>query len=192
MRHYGYRQRTRKSTFKESTLHVPSTISGTVAANNAALIVIQSPSIDAGGSASDNIEASDRDRTVNVGHSLGKVFVNLAIRATTGTGIISIGVMRVERATAVPAIGVGNVPSLAEIAGQGMQQAQRMQNPGRVVRYLNMAYTAEFSRIIKFSFVPAKYKMAKVRPGDYFIMQVFNKGPTGVTYDYEARFKELS
>ncbi len=176
---------------RASTVHVPSTISGSITTNSGTLVVIQSPSLDSGASASSNIEASDRDRTVNVGNDMGRCTINLTIRGTTGTGILNIGIMRVERSTAVPIAGTGVVPSLTEIGSQGMQQAQRTHNSGKVVIFDNMAYTAEITRTKIIRFSPKKYRLSKVRAGDYWIMQLYNKGPTGITYDFEARYREF-
>ncbi len=102
-------------------IHVPASMAATLAANSVQLFVIESPSIFAAGSASSNIEAQDKDRTVNVGHHIGRLNIDTSIRATTNSGIIEYCVFKVERADATPAIGVHPVPSVSEVNTQGIQ-----------------------------------------------------------------------
>ncbi len=171
-------------------IHVPSTMGGTISANATALFVIVNPSIFAGGNASDNIEAQDKDRTVNVGHHIGTLNISVGIRATTNSGLVEYGLVQVERALATPALGNNNLPTSAEINTQGMQQATRMENPGRVFHWSQRAYTIEQTVIQQVKVSPAKYKRSKCKAGDHWILLVHNRGAAQFTIDMQARYKE--
>ncbi len=173
-----------------TVIHVPSTMQGTITNAVSNVLVIVSPSIFAAGSASSNIEAQDKDRTVNVGHHVGRLNIDLSIRDTTADGVIEFCVYKVERADSTPALGTHPVPSTAEILAQGMQQACRMANPGKVFHYSKRAYTVENTYTHKIVVSPAKYKLSKLKAGDHWILQVFNRGSATVTFDFEARYKE--
>ncbi len=154
------------------------------------VVVIASPSIFAAGSASSNIEAQDKDRTVNVGHHVGTFNIDLAIRNTSGDGVLEYCVLKVERADATPVLGTHPIPSQSEINTQGMQQAARLANPGKVFYFGKRAYTIEQSSVIKFRMSPAKYKLSKMKAGDHWILLLNNRGPQTMTFDYECRYKE--
>jgi len=173
-----------------SVIHVPSSMAGTIGANSAVLVVIESPSIFAAGSASSNIEAQDKDRTVNVGHHIGRLNLDISIRNTTGDGVVEFLVEKVERNDTTPVLGTHPVPSIAEINSQGMQQATRMANPGKVFHYSKRAYTIEQTFVHRIIVSPAKYKLSKCKAGDHWILLLFNRGPLQVNFDFEARYKE--
>ncbi len=173
-----------------SVIHVPSTMAGTLALNIGVVLVIESPSIFAAGSASSNIEAQDKDRTVNVGHHMGTVTIDMNIRNTAGDGVAEFCVFKVERAASTPALGTHPIPSSAEIASQGMQQACRMANPGKVFHYSARAYSIENTVVHKIRVSPAKFRLSKIKAGDHWIMMLFNRGPQTFTYDFQCRYKE--
>ncbi len=165
-------------------------MSSSLGTNGETLFIIESPSILAGGSASDNIEAQDKDRTVNVGHHLGTLFVDTTIRSTTGDGVIEYCLFKVERSAITPVIGTHPVPSGAEITSQGLQQACRLANPGKVFHYSKVVYSIEAPKTHKIKVSPAKFKLSKVKAGDHWVLLVHNRGPTTVTFDFECRYKE--
>ncbi len=171
-------------------IHVPSTIGGSITANGTNLFVIVSPSIFAGGSASSNIEAQDKDRTVNVGHHIGTLNMSIGIQDTTNSGVIECGVMQCERATSTPSLGNNNLPTAAEIAAQGMQQATRMENPGRVFHWSQIAYTIEQTIVKNIKVSPAKFRRSKCKAGDHWILLVHNRGGANVNIDMQSRYKE--
>ncbi len=165
-------------------------MAGTLAANTSKVFVIESPSIFAAGSASSNIEAQDKDRTVNVGHHMGGITIDFAIRNLTNDGVYEFCIYKVERAATTPVLGTHPVPSTADIVSQGMQQACRMANPGKVFHFSKRAYTIETDIVHKIRVSPAKFRLSKVKAGDHWILQVFNRGPAIVTDDFECRYKE--
>ncbi len=187
------RGRGRKRSFRprgNTVIHVPSTIAGSLASSIGVVIVIASPSILAGGSASDNIEAQDKDRTVNVGHHIGRLNLDISIRNTAGDGVMEFCVFKVERSAITPVLGTFPIPSTAEIVAQGMQQVCRLENPGKVFHYSKRPYTIEQTIVHKIIVSPAKYRLSKFKAGDHWILMIFNRGPQAITFDYEGRFKE--
>ncbi len=190
MRHFGYRKRTRRRPQGNVVIHVPSTIAGVIGGGVETLFVIQSPSIDAGGSASANIEAQDKDRTGNVGHHVGIVIIDFTTRITVADGALEYCVIHVERNDTVPAIGTHPIPSATEIATQGLQQACRLASPGRVVHFSVRAYSADNTMTHKITFRPSKYKASKIKAGDYWVLIVHNRGTSNVTNDFQCRWKE--
>ncbi len=184
------RRRSRRRITGNTVIHVPSTIATSLANGTSFVTIVASPSINAAGSASSNIEAQDKDRTVNVGHHVGRLNLDLNIRNTIGDGVVEFCVYKVERQATTPTIGNHPIPSSAEINTQGIQQACRLANPGKVFHYSKKPYSVENTQIHKIIVSPAKYKLSKMKAGDYWILQVFNRGPSAVTIDYEGRFKE--
>ncbi len=183
-------RRTRKP-LGQVTVHVPSTMESVITLDTATIFYAQVPSLLAGGSASSNIEASDRDRTVNVGNSIiGKITFNFSTRGAIGNGTYDFIVFRVERSFVTPVIGTDPVPSNSEMLTQGSQQAFRMNMPGRVLSFTTRSYAAEqpINHTIRVN--PAKYKMAKVRPGDHIGLCVFNRGSADATVSVQMRYKE--
>ncbi len=173
-----------------SVIHVPSTMDGTLAVGGETLFIIVSPSIFAAGSASTNIEAQDKDRTVNVGHHLGTLNLDFSLRSPTQNGVIEFCVFKVERADTTPMIGVHPVPTGAQVASQGMQQACRLANPGKVFHYSKRVYTVESNIVHKIRVSPAKFRLSKLKAGDHWCVYVHNRGSGGLTIDFEARYKE--
>ncbi len=191
MPRYGYRKRSRpRRKLGNSVIHVPSTIGGTISGGAETLFIIESPSIFAAGSASSNIEAQDKDRTVNVGHHIGTLNIDTTIRITTSDGVVEYCVFKVERSDATPAIGTHPVPSGADVAGAGLQQACRLANPGKVFHYSKVVYSAEHPRTHKIKVSPAKFGLSKVKAGDHWCLYVHNRSTAVITFDFECRYKE--
>ncbi len=188
-RHYMVRRRPRRK-LGNSVIHVPATINGTIATSAMTLFVIESPSIFAAGSASSNIEAQDKDRTVNVGHHLGRFTIDMSIRNTTNQGLAEFCVLKVERADATPAIGTHPIPSASEVNTQGMQQACRLANPGKVFHTSMRTWTPEHNITHKIIVSPAKFKLSKVKAGDHWVLLVFNRSNATYTIDFQCRYKE--
>ena len=189
MRHYG-RKRRRFLGTGNTVMHVPSTMAGVIAGNAETLFVLVSPSILAGGSATTNIEAQDKDRTVNVGHHVGTFNIDTTIRGSSGNGVVEYCVFKAERQTVVPLIGVDPIPSGADITAQGLQQACRLMLPGKVFHFSKTTYTLELNKTHRVKVSPAKFKLSKLKAGDHWLMLVHNRGGTAITFDFEARYKE--
>jgi len=190
MRRYSRRYRRQRRQLGNSVIHVPSTIGSTPGANTSVVFIITSPSILAGESATTGIDDQDKDRTTQVGHHIGILNIDISVRNTTGDGVVEFCVYKVERAATVPALGVHPVPSTAEVLASGMQQECRLQNPGKVFHYSKRTYSIEQPFNHKIKVWPAKYKLSKIKAGDHWILQVFNRGGTAVALDFEGRYKE--
>ncbi len=194
MRHYGFGRRTRRRTSKprgQVTIHVPSTMEQTTAIDTGSIVYAQVPSLLAGGSASANIEASDRDRTVNVGNSIvGSITFNFSTRFAPNAGTIDFCVFRVERSFITPVIGTDPIPSSAEMLTQGVQQAMRMNLPGRIIHFSTRSYAVEQPITHTIRVNPAKFRMAKVRPGDHIGIMIFNRGSGALIWSMQMRYKE--
>ncbi len=190
---YRARWRGRKRRRRPSgnvVIHVPSTMAGTIAGTAETLFVIQSPSIFAGGSASSNIEAQDKDRTANVGHHMGQCEIDFTTRTTVADGAMEYCILHVERNDTTPAIGTHPIPSAADIGTQGLQQACRLSSPGRVVHFSVRAYSIENTMTHHIKFRPSKFKASKVKAGDHWVLIVHNRGANIVTVDFQCRWKE--
>ncbi len=161
-----------------------------LAINTLAAIVLVSPSILAGANATTNIEAQDKDRTANVGHHIGTFTVDMGIRETPATGMVEFCLLKIERAVVTPLIGVGNIPTTAEVLTQGLQQASRLLNPGKVFHYSKRAYSDNTTIAHKIRVSPAKFRLSKLKAGDHWMLLMFNRGAGAVTFDFEARYKE--
>ncbi len=162
-----------------------------IAVDTAILFFAVNPSILSGGSATTNIEGSDRDRTVEVGHSVkGSIIFNFSTRGAVGNGTYDFIVFRVERSFITPVIGTDPIPSDAEMLAQGSQQAYRMNMPGRVLHFSTRSYAAEQPIQHTIKVTPGKFRMAKVRPGDFIGLSIFNRGSGASTCSVQMRYKE--
>ncbi len=185
------RRRKRRRIHRGNTvIHVPASIASAPAANVSFVILIAQPSIAAGGSASDNIEAQDKDRTVNVGHHIGQITIDISVRNPTASGILECCIFKTERLAATPTLGNFPIPSSSEVNTQGMQQACRLNNPGKVFHFSQRAYTTEQPITHHMVVSPAKYRLSKYKAGDNWILLVHNRGTAQITVDTQMRYKE--
>ncbi len=122
---------------------------------------------------------------------MGTITIDCNIRTTLRDGIFEFCVFKVERAAATPVVGTHPIPSSAEVLAQGMQQACRLANPGKVFHYSKVAYTIETNRTHKIIVSPAKFRLSKMKAGDHWCLLVNNRAAgDAVTFDFEARYKE--
>ncbi len=121
---------------------------------------------------------------------MGRVNIDIGIRLTLSDGLLEFAVFKVERADSTPSIGTHPVPSAAEINSQGMQQAVRMANPGKTYHFSQRTYSIENTVTHKIIVSPAKFRASKWKAGDHLMLMIFNRGPSTLTYDMQARYKE--
>ncbi len=183
------RKRRRRIT-GNTVIHIPAVMGGSLAANTSLVIVLASPSLFAGQSASSNIEAQDKDRTVNLGHHVGTFNLDLTLRTAGTSGVMEYCIYKVERAASTPVLGTHPVPSTAEVLSAGLQQECRLQNPGKVFHYSKKAYALDLATTHKIKVSPAKFRLSKMKAGDHWILQLFNRGAQAITHDFECRYKE--
>lgn len=173
-------------------MHVPSTMEQAIALDVMGLVFAVNPSILTGGSATTNIEGSDRDRTVTVGNSVGSIQFDVSLRLITAPGTVEFIVFRAERFSVTPAVGTDPIPSSADVTSQGSQQAWRMAMPGRILHFSQISVTPETVRAVKIRVNPAKFRMAKVRPGDFIGIAIFNRSSGTLTFSVQMRYKEFT
>ncbi len=160
------------------------------AANISFVTIIASPSLFAGQSASNNIEAQDKDRTVNIGHHIGRLNLAITTRGTTSNGIVEYCVFKVERQDATPTLGNFPIPSSSEVATQGLQQACRLQNPGKVFHFSQTAFATHQTTVKNIVVSPAKYRLSKFKAGDHWILMIHNRSAIAINIDVQMRYKE--
>lgn len=175
---------------KSSSTHVPATIGTVPGANIATIILAAVPSQVAGVAATTDVEARDRDRTCAIGSHVNSIVFDIALRGAPTTGYVEYAVFKLERQTAVPTLGVVSMPTSATITTIGLQQAMRTANPGRIVKFGQIPYTAETTRVARISANFKKYRLSSVRQGDYFGIVIYNRTGT-VTFDVQMRYKEI-
>ncbi len=173
-------------------MHVPSNIDASVLPNAQQLVFAVVPSIDAGASATDNIAGEDRDRTVDVGNSVDSINFACSVRSTSASGLIAYVCFKLERKLSVPVVAFDTIPSNASATAIGIQQAWRILNPGRVLKYGKIAYTLETTRVFNVQLSLAKFKMSKIRPGDYVGICFLNQGSASARLDTEMRYKSYT
>ncbi len=133
---------------------------------------------------------SNKQQEVTIGSQIGRTTFDIGVRLATQTGIIEYAVYKIERSTAIPAIGALNLPSAADINTGGMQCEMRSHNPGRIMDFGLLAYTAETTRTKKLIINWKKFNLATIRQGDFYGIVFFNRGGAAVTIDVYCRFKE--
>ncbi len=133
---------------------------------------------------------SNKQQECTIGSQLGRTTFDIGVRSASGSGILEYVVYKIERSTAVPAIGALNLPSSAEISTGGMQCEMRNYNPGRILEFGLLAYTAETTRTKKMVINWKKFRMSTIRQGDFYGIVFFNRGTATVTVDLYCRFKE--
>lgn len=185
-------RRYRRSTPNRPRLqHSPSEMAGSIAGSTLATVrMLATPNSLAGSGAGTARSGADRDKEVDAGSRLGTVTVNLGIRGATASGSIEVGIVKYERQSSVPTVGVDPVPSTADVLSVGLQQALRMASPGWVMKFYNIAYTSETTRTKDFSINLKKFRKATWRDGDYLALLLFNRGTSTVTVDHQARYYE--
>lgn len=132
---------------------------------------------------------SNREQENTIGNEITRINYNITMRPSASSAI-SICVLKVERAAAVPVLGTG-LPTQARIVAVGLQTACREAQPGRVIHYSKLAAAPEQPVIKTIVAKFGKFKMSKIRTGDFYVLMVHNDSAGTLTTDFEARYKEL-
>ena len=173
--------------------HSPATIGSAPTANTGTLVLITAPNTNAGSSAtSARQDNQDRDRTVAVGHRVGKITINLAFRGIGVSGYSEVVVGCARRQQATPAKATAPFPSDATCASVGSQQAYRMDQPGWVYRFSQIPLTTETTTVKTITVSPSKFKADTIRDGDYWYCWVFNRTGGNITFDIQMRYYTYS
>ncbi len=133
---------------------------------------------------------SNKQQEVTIGSTLGRTTFDISIRNPANSGMIEYAVYKIERSTAVPAVGALNLPSSADVNTGGLQCEMRNHNPGRILEFGLIPYTVETTRMKKLVINWKKFRLATMRQGDFYGIVLFNRGPNTITIDVYCRFKE--
>ncbi len=133
---------------------------------------------------------SNKQQECAVGSSIGRTTFDIGIRTTTASGILEYAVYKIERSNAIPALGSATLPSSATINSNGLQCAMRSFQPGRILEFGLLAYTAQTTRTKKLIINWKKYRMSTIRQGDFYGIVFFNRGGGDLKVDVYCRFKE--
>ncbi len=115
--------------------------------------------------------------------------IDIAIRGIVASGVVEVVVLKAERQPAVPTLGTG-LPPQATITTDGLQKSARTYQPGRVIFFGQMATAPEQPRTMKIPAKWGKYKMAKIRQGDFYLVLINNRSGSTIIYDVQSRFRE--
>ncbi len=186
---YG-RSRRRISFIKNPIQHSPSLIGNAPAAGILTLHVFAHAGVLAGSGMGASRMEEDRLTEVANGRRLGRVTIDMGIIPGTGqAGFYEYALLKYERSNAVPIVGTDPVPSSADCVATGLQQAVRSLSPGYVIQFGLIPITEEtvFAKKIIANF--AKFKKAKVRDGDYYVILIYNRTGASGTYDLQFRYR---
>ncbi len=177
-------------------MHVPSTINQNMVANGNALFFAAVPGtyiVTGTPLTNDTFEDADRAQRVPLGCEIPSIIYDISIRDATDSSSVEYCLFKVERAHEVPTTNDGLLPSSNSILTEGLQAAMRKYQPGRVIKFGVISVAAEqpLHRSIKGNY--GKFKMAKVRTGDYYGIILFNRtGGTGtLSVDVQMRYNAL-
>ncbi len=134
--------------------------------------------------------AGDRDRDVNNGSHIGKVTFTLQAEPDVGAkGTMEYVVWRTERSQATPVLGT-QLPTSAESASQGIQQAYRQHLPGWVMKFGAFPVTAEQANVRTISVNPDKFIKHGWRDGDHLGLTLHNRTVGTINWSCQMRYKE--
>ncbi len=172
-------------------MHVPSSMANNVTSSASVVFFAAVPAnyaVTGTLLTSDTFENSDRQQNCPIGCEIPFIVYNVFTRAITSDGIVEYAIFKVERASSVPTTDNVLLPDNTTISTQGLQAAMRQYQPGRVLKYGALAVAAEQPRQISLGMSYSKFKMAKMRTGDYYGIILFNRNGAGVTLDIQARY----
>ncbi len=173
-------------------MHLPSSMGNNVADNTSIIFYAALPavySITGVGLTGDLFENVDRSQNNKIGDTIGTITHDIGFRDILSSGIVEIAVFKIERAHAVPTTDGVLLPTDATIITGGLQASVRQYQPGRVIHYRKTAIATEQPRTIKVLGNFGKFKMSKMRTGDYYGIILFNRTGSTITVDIEARYK---
>ncbi len=191
MRHFSRRGRGKRKIYGQPVQHSPS-LMGNAPLNNIGLLHVLARSGTLAGGSMTASRVGDENRTVDVdnGRSIGKMTVSVNFTTSGASiGYYEYAFIKYHRQTSVPAIGTDPVPTSADIVSDGLQRAVRNFTPGWVVHFGTVSSNTAFNRGIKLVINWAKFKMEKVRDGDFYCLVMFNRSDGTATYDIQTRYK---
>ncbi len=188
-----FRRRRRRSRKRitSSIMHVPSTMNNNVASLASITFFAAVPAnytITGSDLSNDTFEQADRLQLVPIGNTINSIIFNISIRDITLSGVIEYAIFKVERASETPTEASNLLPSNTEISTQGLQSGMRQYQPGRVIKYGQLAVAAEQPRTLSIKGNYAKFKMAKLRTGDHYGIMLYNRTSATAVIDIQCRY----
>lgn len=186
-----FRKRPRRRIMSSIT-HIPSSMGNGVAANTAMVfLAANAGALNITGTAATTAaySLSNREQENTVGGIIDTITFDISFNNAMSASVIEYAVFKIERASAVPALGTG-LPTSASILASGLQQALRIIQPGRVVKFgtLSIAPEQPATRHVVANF--KKYRMNRIRQGDWYGIIIFNGSANSATISVQARYKE--
>ena len=140
----------------------------------------------------DRFEQADRLQQVVIGNHIDTIIYNVDISDVTGSGIIEYAIFKIERAHVVPAFDGVLLPPQNTITTAGLQAAMRQYQPGRILKFGTVAVAAEQPRTFSVKGNYKKFKMSKLRTGDYYGIAIYNRTSAAATITIQARYQSYT
>jgi len=172
-------------------MHLPSSMNNTVGANQSVVLyacITANYNVIGTALSADTFENADRLQNTQLGANVDSIIYSVAGRDITGNGILEYAIFKIERADEVPDTTNQKLPTDIQITTQGLQQAIRQFQPGRITKYGQRAFAAEQPVAWSVKGAYKKFNFSKVRAGDYYGILVFNRSSATVTIDLQARY----
>ncbi len=161
------------------------------ATNISAVVFAVTPSVNAGGSITSNRLDTDRDRDVSNGEKIGRITYSLQFEpGTAAVGTIEYCCFRSERSQSTPALGT-ILPTSAENAAQGLQQAMRLNIPGWVMKFGIFPVSPETPMTRTVSVSPSRMGAPAIRDGDFMGIVLHNRTNGNVNFSVQMRYKSF-
>ncbi len=175
---------------KVSISHVPSTMDQTFGTNILSLIFSTVSTVVAGVSATTGRLDTDRDREVSNGELVGRTTYTIqAEPSTTAIGTVEWMIFKAERQATTPVVGTHPIPSSADVDGQGIQQAFRLNMSTWCCKFGAFPVTPEVSVVKNITINWAKFKKATVKDGDFYGLALFNRTIGIIDFSVQMRYK---
>ncbi len=143
----------------------------------------------AGGAMSADRLDTDRLTELSSGALVGKTTIDIGMNpAAGGKGYFEYIVFKAQRQPSTPVKGTHPIPTDSEVNLAGLQQMYRGNMPGWVIQFGLIPITAETNVTRRITINWAKFKMDKVRDGDFYGITYFNRTGATVTFDWQARY----
>ncbi len=186
-----FRRRTRmRGPRKTSITHVPSTMDQTTAQNILSLIYCAVSTVVAGVSATTGRLDTDRDREVSNGEQVGFTRFTFQMEPSAAAlGNIEYVIFKVERSNITPVVGTFPIPSSADVDGQGIQQAFRLNMSTWVCKFGSFAVSPSQAVTKTITINWSKFKKATVKDGDHFGIAMFNRADGSVDWSCQMMYK---
>ncbi len=188
-----YRRRRRRGgkKYSSSIMHLPSSVNQSLT-TNAGLVFFASTSANYATTGtpltSDSFEQADRSQQVPIGSDINSIVYNISFRDGSAQAVMELAFFKIERAHVTPSLDNVLLPTEGTIGSQGLQAAFRQYQPGRLLKYLKVAIAPEQPRTLSVRVPYKKFKMAKVRTGDFYGVVIYNRSSATTGVDVEARY----